>query len=515
MKWKKIVMVLIFASLYVLLGNARSIQPNPFIDGAVIAVNMIIPVIAGLIFGPMAGLFTGLLGTGVNAQITQSNFEFLAILPHGAMGMFAGYLRKKYPTPIAASSIMLGHGLNILFFYFAGLIAIETFQNIGFWKGLFFEILVGIVAIIVLVSVYKLVMVPKKSEKKIKFTMSGHPKVWRLLVIITVMLTLIFGLLFYFRSIFLSFVMGISLIIITEKLRQDFNFKVKKYRIKGWKIRVYSYLYILFWIFIIGFIAYISIGEMTFSLNTLREGDLTITDQIIVSVEPFIPSMVSERISTESALIEIERYLVGLLSNLLTVISRIFFSAILIIPLMFYMYYKRKDAILKGFFNSIPKRYRGAAKSAYLDITVQMTDFFSAKVTQSILVAIILSIGFFSAGVKGWLFLALLAGFLNIIPYVGPILGAIPPLLIALLDSPTIGIYVLIAVIIAQLVDNLYSTPIMISSRVRVNPLLTIVLILAGAQLLGALGMVFAIPIYIVYKIILREFHNELEKIRF
>ena len=53
--------------LYVLLGNARSIQPNPFIPGAVIAVNMVVPVLTGILFGRVPGLLVGLLGTLLNA----------------------------------------------------------------------------------------------------------------------------------------------------------------------------------------------------------------------------------------------------------------------------------------------------------------------------------------------------------------------------------------------------------------------------------------------------------------
>ena len=90
-------------------------------------------------------------------------------------------------------------------------------------------------------------------------------------------------------------------------------------------------------------------------------------------------------------------------------------------------------------------------------------------------------------------------------------------------DSPTpiderirkkyLIIYVLITVIVAQIIDNLYLNPFMVSGKVKMDPLLSIILILVGAQLFGILGMVLAIPIYLVYKIVLRESYSELIKI--
>ena len=72
--------------LYALIGNARSIQPNPFIPGAVIAVYMVVPVVGGLLFGPLVGLVAGVFGALLNAiSPAGSPFEFASVLPHGVM----------------------------------------------------------------------------------------------------------------------------------------------------------------------------------------------------------------------------------------------------------------------------------------------------------------------------------------------------------------------------------------------------------------------------------------------
>jgi uncharacterized membrane protein len=147
----------ILVILYVLLGNARSIQENPVIPGAVIAVSMIIPVLAGILFGRNVGLSVGLIGTVLNAvSPAGSLFEFTSIVPHGVMGFCAGLIKEKFPTLIAAGSIIIGHLLNIFMFGIFGLLDIELLYRFNFWFGIASESLIEILAVIVLTVVYKL-----------------------------------------------------------------------------------------------------------------------------------------------------------------------------------------------------------------------------------------------------------------------------------------------------------------------------------------------------------------------
>jgi uncharacterized membrane protein len=143
--------------LYVLLGNARSIQPNPFIPGAIIAVNMVIPVLAGILFGRVAGLLVGLLGTLLNAITPAGSlFEFLSIVPHGIMGWVAGHFRERMPTLILACSLIVGHGLNILAYVLFGALSFASLLHLTFWYGLAYETFAGVIAVSILAGIYRL-----------------------------------------------------------------------------------------------------------------------------------------------------------------------------------------------------------------------------------------------------------------------------------------------------------------------------------------------------------------------
>ncbi len=155
----------LFSIAYVLIGNARSIHENPFIPGAVVAVNMVVPVVAGILFGWRVGFFVGLLGTLGNAlSPAGSTFEYLSILPHALMGLSAGILKNYVPTPVAALALVVGHALNLAAYTLYGLVSSAVFQNPQFWDGLFYEIFIGIATITICSSIYRLSFTPSTSK---------------------------------------------------------------------------------------------------------------------------------------------------------------------------------------------------------------------------------------------------------------------------------------------------------------------------------------------------------------
>ena len=160
---KDVCQVVLPTLLYLLLGNARSIQPNPFIPGAIIAVNMVIPVLTGILFGRVPGLLVGLLGTLLNAiSPAGSLFEFLSIIPHGIMGWVAGQFREKFPTPIVACSLIVGHGLNILMYVLFGLLSFTSLLRATFWYGLTYETFAGVIAVTILAGIYRVGFEPRR-----------------------------------------------------------------------------------------------------------------------------------------------------------------------------------------------------------------------------------------------------------------------------------------------------------------------------------------------------------------
>jgi uncharacterized membrane protein len=160
MSTRQIAHVAVLAALYVVVGQVVRFIPNPMVPGAVIALNMVVVVIAGILLGPLAGALVGLIGTLVNALSPAGNpFEFAAIIPHGIMGCAAG-LARRWPMGLAALTIVVGHALNIAAFVLAGLLPAAQMTAIVFSVGLLLEIIIGVVVISVVVPLLRPLLKP-------------------------------------------------------------------------------------------------------------------------------------------------------------------------------------------------------------------------------------------------------------------------------------------------------------------------------------------------------------------
>lgn len=150
MSTRQIAYVGVLAALYVVIGQyVTQFLPNPMVPGAIIAINMVVVVIAGILLGPTTGALVGLIGTTINAFLSPTGsrgFEFAAIIPHTIMGLAAGVLARMN-QPLAALAIIVGHLLNIAAFLIAGLLPFNQLAATIFSVGLLIEAVIDLVVI--------------------------------------------------------------------------------------------------------------------------------------------------------------------------------------------------------------------------------------------------------------------------------------------------------------------------------------------------------------------------------
>ena len=140
--------------------------------------------------------------------------------------------------------------------------------------------------------------------------------------------------------------------------------------------------------------------------------------------------------------------------------------------------------------------YVRSAKTAVVDY-VKAQVLLSAVLGASVGVAMwILSlVGAFPSGGRYALFFGVWAGLMEAIPYLGPVLAAVPPSLVAVFDSPLSALWVIITFVLIQEVEGHILVPVIMGSRFRVHPLVVIFAILAGGEIHGITGMLIAIPL--------------------
>ena len=147
-----------------------------------------------------------------------------------------------------------------------------------------------------------------------------------------------------------------------------------------------------------------------------------------------------------------------------------------------------------------------------------LSRYFLGLLLQISILLIIYSIVLAVFNVENAFIIAFLCALLNLIPYLGPIVGAV--LMMLLTMSSFIGadfssiilpktIYVMIGFCVGQMIDNFFSQPYIFSNSVRSHPLEIFIVILASGTLIGPVGMIIAIPLYTTLKVISQEFLSE------
>ena len=159
----------------------------------------------------------------------------------------------------------------------------------------------------------------------------------------------------------------------------------------------------------------------------------------------------------------------------------------------------------------------------YFEITVGMTqriiehikNYTVAKAAETAIMVFLHALGFWLTGMPHALLFGVVAGILNIIPYLGPLISAVPIGIGAYLYGgyPLVGLSMLV-IVIAQLIDNTILQTWLISKFVDVHPVIVIIITLIAAELGGVVGMIIAIPAYVVAKIIVQGFYTYVKSVQ-
>lgn len=157
----------------------------------------------------------------------------------------------------------------------------------------------------------------------------------------------------------------------------------------------------------------------------------------------------------------------------------------------------------------IPLRYRSDLHMLYLSIDKAVGQFLRGQLLVSLGVAVMTTAGLLIIGVPVAPLLGLICGLCNMIPYIGPLIGAIPVALVsASMGWQTVLISVIVILVVQQL-DNMIISPKIIGDSLRIHPIYIIIAIIAGSGLFGVMGLLLALPMLIVLKEIILFFFRK------
>jgi len=191
-----------------------------------------------------------------------------------------------------------------------------------------------------------------------------------------------------------------------------------------------------------------------------------------------------------------------------------FFSIIFIT----FFFLKDEGLFKKVVSTIVPSKHEQNVRNAITETSRMLTRYFGGIIIQMTIITLIIWIGLSILGVKNALLIGFFAALINVIPYVGPLIGAIFAVLLTISSNLDLNFYnemlpLLLSVFgvfaVMQLVDNFLLQPFIFSNSVLAHPLEIFIVILMGAQINGIVGMVLAIPAYTVLRVIGKNFLSE------
>lgn len=344
---------------------------------------------------------------------------------------------------------------------------------------------------------------------------------WFFVAILTILLV------WYFRAV-VSFLIVSAVLSLVARPIFDL---IKKIRIKRWTVSnsLAAILTILtLWVFVLTFFR-TSIPFILKEFHFLSNVDLdTVFDSVERLLGPIIEPLrqsefgqtgleVIENQIKETALTlfdfsrlrDIATTFVGFLGGLFIFAFSVSFIT--------FFFLKEEWLIIQGLLLFVPNHYEEGLKHVLASIKTLLRRYFIGIIIQITLICAFVTLGLTIIGVgfQHAVIIGLFSGFINVIPYLGPLIGAFFGLLVSLvvyvqMQAPPdfinymAGIFLVF--LIVQLLDNIVFQPFIFSSSVRAHPLEIFIIILMAGYISGIIGMFLAIPVYTIIRVVAKEF---------
>ena len=275
-------------------------------------------------------------------------------------------------------------------------------------------------------------------------------------------------------------------------------------------------VYLLLFILLAGFLLLLSpliveqgttiTAAMPGYYQTLREWTGNSPNQLIVRLGGFLPvTLPSLAPGTTLQSGEDMMASAGQALGYITLVAQFFFIAIVTLMLAFY-WTLDGTRIIQSFLMLVPQDRRENIKELISAMESRVGYYIVGQSILCLIIGIMAFVAYLLIGLPNALVLALVAGMLEAVPMIGPLLGAIPAALVALSIGPDKLVWVIIATVIIQQLENNLLVPRVMSKAVGVNPFVTLLAIFAFSSFFGIAGALMAIPMAAIIQLVLNHF---------
>lgn len=240
--------------------------------------------------------------------------------------------------------------------------------------------------------------------------------------------------------------------------------------------------------------------ELTVSAPKLAERYKDLIDSIQNKMESW-PLNLQEKV--DRGIDIFERKMESLLNKVINGAMGIVNYSIVIMLIPFISFYMLKDinAVRKGINGLIPNKWRNNAQLFFEDVNESLGSYIRGQLLVCTIIGVISMILFWAFHMKFALVLGMIIGITNVIPYFGPLIGAVPALIVASTVSVKMIIIVVIIIIILQFLEGNILSPYIVGKSTHMHPLFIMFALLLGEEVGGMIGMIVAVPLLSIVKV--------------
>jgi len=223
-----------------------------------------------------------------------------------------------------------------------------------------------------------------------------------------------------------------------------------------------------------------------------------------------LKNMIADSFSVEKIMPDIMGVISGTSSNIVDTAKAIFDEVVMfVLVAVFSFYFAVQENGIEGFLRLVsPLKYENYILDLWKRSRRKIGLWMQGQILLGVLIGVFVFLGLSIIGIKNALALAVFASVIEIIPVFGPILAAFPAVVLAFIQSPSLGFFVISFYVIIQQFENHLIYPLVVRKIIGIPPLISILFLLVGWELVGFLGIVLSIPA----AVIIIEVIDDLEK---
>lgn len=209
-------------------------------------------------------------------------------------------------------------------------------------------------------------------------------------------------------------------------------------------------------------------------------------------------------------------WILGQLSGALVNIY-IGFQYLIVVPFISFFLVRDKRLIRRYLIQGVSNAFFEMVFNIYYKIDRKVGQYIRGLIIEAIIIAVFCITGLMILGVPYAIVIGIFAGIANIVPYFGPIAGAIPALVLKSIETSNVVSLLAVGILfmIVQSLDNIWLKPQVFARSMNMHPLVVFLVVIAGGELAGVIGMVLSIPLTASIGVILREFYRGIKNYQF